>query len=324
MGDDLESVRGGGGGGYVYASPTIVVVADGPRMRRRGGADLDGESAPPPALSREQRIRRAVRSATARWNALCCAYVWPVWRVVWSESWAQRRERWELWRERAAAYRDANAVRCWAALSRYMCRLACAALLMALLGGFSLARHFSSSSTADDDVLIAHPLGFLRENEPGGESLRLPSAPLQCGAHLQNENAPLDAALLTVGAPRTLAALRDASVRALSSEWRCVCAPMFGARVRMTSVGGGAAATTHLYDVTLEPVPEKGRVLLSEPLAHLFPRSYAEPRAGVLRYNEVLAHYRALGSCEQDTFVLRGKAAYCVQTCDDLMAGNVL
>ena len=292
---------------------------------RRATTALDDEECrappPPPSLSREQRIRRAVRSATARWHALCAVYVWPVWTLLCNG--AHRREAWELWRMRAAAYRDANAVRVWAALNRCMYKAVCAALALALLGGFALAWY--ATGDAGGAVVIAHPLGFLRESEPGGTALRLPSAPLQCDAHLQNENAPLDTALLaSPTAPRTLAALRDVSVRALAEQWRCVCAPMFGTRVRMTSVRGAAAATVlHLYDVTLEPVPEKGRVQLAEPLAHLFPLTYAEPRAGVLRYNEVLAHYRALGSCERDTFVLRGKAAYCVQTCDDLMAGNV-
>jgi len=191
---------------------------------------------------------------------------------------------------------------------------------------------------------------FVQHGEPGVH-FDLASAPLRCDqlrAEHVSTSAPLpgiaanDAALATL----TLSAVRERATAVLAARLRaagggvmseppCVCAPMFGARLRLVSVldpgGGGAdaggaapAVVHHLYNMTLALDEARAarvqRSRVDEDDAPWFPQ-----RVGPVtrkRYNVVEAHYVNL-ACEPQRVRLRGAHAHCVQYCHDMLAGTL-
>lgn len=193
-----------------------------------------------------------------------------------------------------------------------------------------------------------NPFGFVRENDAGID-MHAASDPLEC-ALLAFDRSPLPG---TMGGPQavSLASLRVRSAVALRGitdavqrahfetrgfnidAHRCVCAPMYGARVRVISVptlhdaNGTVVNVEHMYNASLDADTDASAPLstehkwytVREDRTHWMPVTYAD-EVRVRRLAVVRVRY-VNTSCHAHTMTVRMQTAFCVQMCMDFIDG---
>ena len=217
---------------------------------------------------------------------------------VWRDDWAlwrhDARRRYARWAERVWMHRRE--------LRRWACVLVAGCLAAVWAMGWWTSR---------PDAYVPD-MAWARHGEPGVD-FHAVSRDVQCRE--------LDDGLLQPEGMLTTR-VQQAMERVIADELPCVCAPMFAVQRRWLVIGT-AEHNVHMVNPVLDPVPDDvSRSWVPESQRMLMPARTDQVEH--VRADVVTVQYRTLAGCTAAAATVHREAAWCVQTCVDLMDGRTV